>query len=237
VKKEARAAAPRNATQESAIRRSWEMNAAAWTDAVRSGALESRRVATDDAIVRTVLSRRPARVLDAGCGEGWLARRLAVENCDVVGFDGSAPLIERARRDGGAVFHVMSYAEFVHEPKNVGVGFDVVVFNFSLLGRDVAPTLAAARRVVAGDGRLLIQTLHPLSAADGAYVDGWRQESFTSLQGQWAPMPWYYRTIGSWVREIRAAGWQVEQCDEPIDPASGRVLSLIWLAALSDTQR
>lgn len=59
---------------------SWDANAAAWTDAVRSGQIASRRLATDaaavDAVVRAV-DGRVARVLDVGCGEGWLSRALA----------------------------------------------------------------------------------------------------------------------------------------------------------------
>ncbi|HSK40392.1 MAG TPA: hypothetical protein VK943_11555, partial [Arenibaculum sp.] len=55
---------------------SWTANAGLWTQAVRSGAIASRRLATDDAVVRAVAARRPRRVLDLGCGEGWLARAL-----------------------------------------------------------------------------------------------------------------------------------------------------------------
>lgn len=56
---------------------SWRANALAWTRAVRESRIESRRLATDRAIIEAVLARQPERVLDLGCGEGWLCRALA----------------------------------------------------------------------------------------------------------------------------------------------------------------
>ena len=50
--------------------RSWERNAAAWTEAVRERRIASRRAGTDAAIVGAVLDASPASVIDVGCGEG-----------------------------------------------------------------------------------------------------------------------------------------------------------------------
>src|SRR5687768_1888520 len=80
-----------------ALQASWESNAEAWTAAVRSGAIESRRLATDKAIVTAALTLKPAKVLDLGCGEGWLAGALAQHGLETVGIDGSASLIAAAR--------------------------------------------------------------------------------------------------------------------------------------------
>lgn len=49
---------------------SWQANADAWTAAVREQRIESRRQVTDAAI----LALAPLRILDLGCGEGWLRR-------------------------------------------------------------------------------------------------------------------------------------------------------------------
>ena len=62
---------------EDALLDSWHQNAQAWIDAVRHGAIESRRQVTDQAILLAILGRQPERVLDLGCGEGWLLRALA----------------------------------------------------------------------------------------------------------------------------------------------------------------
>lgn len=217
------------------IEQRWDRNAGSWASAVRSGAMESRRLVTDAAIVDAVLSSAAGRVLDVGCGEGWLARRLAAAGREVTGFDGSRELIRKAEGSGGAQFMVLSYDEFAREPQRVGNDFAVAVCNFSLLGEDIAQVLQALRRVAAPSGHLLIQTVHPLSVGDGArYEDGWREETFRNLPGEWAPMPWYFRTIGSWVRELRSAGWRIHDCIEPLHPATGIPASLILDGAVGD---
>jgi 2-polyprenyl-3-methyl-5-hydroxy-6-metoxy-1,4-benzoquinol methylase len=213
------------------IARSWDANAGCWTDAVRARAMESRRLVTDDAVVdavRHALSNTAgARILDVGCGEGWLARRLAAAGHDVTGFDGSAPLIDDAQRSGAARFMVLSYEEFARDPHRAGEACHAAVCSFSLLSDDIVPLLRALRDVVVPDGHLIIQTVHPVTAAGARYEDGWREENFESLPGEWTPMPWYFRTFASWVRALHDAGWQLEQCIEPVHPETRQPLSII----------
>lgn len=208
---------------------SWQDNAAAWTAAVRSGAIESRRLATDAAILDAVLERRPSKVLDLGCGEGWLVRALAERNVAAVGIDGAAPLVEAAAQAGGS-FVPLSYAELIAAPGRCGEGFDLVVANFALLEEDLLPLLAALRRIVSADGSLLVQTLHPL-AAGPPYEDGWRVEDFRCFgEGAWTPMPWYFRTLGSWLGVLRDGGFALQALREPVHPQERRPLSLLMEA-------
>ena len=105
---------------------SWHANAGRWTAAVRSGAIASRRAGTDSAIVEAVARLRPDHVLDLGCGEGWLARRLRAEpGCRVTGADGSAELVRLAREadpDGGYLH--ADYAAIAADPDLLGGPFD-----------------------------------------------------------------------------------------------------------------
>jgi protein-L-isoaspartate O-methyltransferase len=52
------------------LEQSWTVNASGWVQAVREAKIESRRVATDAAILEVIQARKPHRVLDVGCGEG-----------------------------------------------------------------------------------------------------------------------------------------------------------------------
>jgi SAM-dependent methyltransferase len=216
---------------------SWHANAAAWTAAVRSGAIESRRLATDAAILGAVLDRQPRKVLDLGCGEGWLVRALAERGVAAVGIDGAAPLVEAAASAGGS-FVRLSYAELIAAPERCGEGFDLAVANFALLEEEIGPLLAALRRIVGADGWLLVQTLHPL-AAGAPYEDGWRTEDFRGFgpgaggAGTWVPMPWYFRTLGSWVGALRDGGFALHALREPGHPQERRPLSLLLEARVA----
>lgn len=211
------------------LERSWTANAEGWTRAVREGRIESRRVATDAAIVQAVLEGSPRRVLDVGCGEGWLARALAERGVEVLGVDASAPLVDAARARGGASFQVRSYAEITADPGALGADFDAVVFNFALLDREVAPLLRAVRRILTPEGLLHVQTVHPWTArGDAPYRDGWRTETFAGFgPGFPEPMPWYFRTLESWASLLHRSGYRIRELREPAHPGTGQPLSLL----------
>ncbi|MBT3371104.1 MAG: class I SAM-dependent methyltransferase [Rhodospirillaceae bacterium] len=225
-------------TKNNDIINSWERNAALWTTVVREGAIPSRAAGTDQAIIAAVKALRPRHILDIGCGEGWLVRHLADDlGCEAAGTDGSAALIESAQAaHQGGTYMLQTYETLAAQPGQLGGPYDAVICNFSLLGRDIAPILAAAMRSLAPDGTLLIQTLHPSAASgEAAYADGWRNETFASFtSGDWVPMPWYFRTFGSWFAVFKAVDLVVTAVDEPINQASGKPLSVIFHCTAKD---
>jgi len=209
---------------------SWQLNAKAWIDAVRGGAIESRRQVTDQAILLAILGRQPERVLDLGCGEGWLLRALADRGIDAVGVDGDAALVEAARAAGSSAVHKASYEQLAAEEVDIGGGYDLVCANFALLHQDIIPLLAAMKALLAPSGTMVIQTLHPWSMANGDYQDGWREESFAGFAGQWQPMPWYFRTLASWLNALDMAGLRLVNLQEPQHPQNAVPQSLLLVA-------
>lgn len=211
--------------------RSWDDNAQAWTRAVRSGQIESRRVATDRAIVDAILRRAPERVLDVGCGEGWLCRALRGYGVKCAGVDGSSELIREARSaDPEGVYHLLRFADVERLPQLVrGASIDVAVCNFALLHEDISSILEAIHEVMRPDATLLIQTVHPwMSSETFEYIDGWRSEEFTwSATPFPRPMPWYFRTLESWIDTIRETGFRIDRVGEPAHPESRKPLSLL----------
>ena len=210
---------------------SWLKNAEPWTSAVREEQIESRKLVTNHAIVDAVLDRRPATALDIGCGEGWLARALAGHGVSVVGVDVVPALIERARQSGGGDFRVASYEEIAAGALNVRV--DVAMANFSLIGDEsVSRLVAGARSLLTPRGALIIQTLHPVIACgDQPYQDGWRSGSWAGFSAEFTdPAPWYFRTIGSWIRLIATSGLRVVDVREPLHPTTGKPASILFIA-------
>lgn len=214
---------------------SWVDNAEAWTTAVRTGAIPSRRAGTDEAILQAIARAPEGPVIDVGCGEGWLSRAICAEGRNVLGIDASAPLIEAARsahEHHGARYETVSYAELATRGAALGAPFSVAVCNFALLDDNVASALTAIRAVLAHNGTLLIQTVHPFTACgDGPYENGWREETFGAFGGRFpSSMPWYFRTIGSWIGELCAAGFVLESVTEPRAANAALPLSLLITA-------
>ncbi|MBY4675331.1 class I SAM-dependent methyltransferase [Marinobacterium arenosum] len=216
---------------EQQIRQSWQRNADPWVEAVRAQRIESRRLCTDRAIVEAVLSVAPNRLIDLGCGEGWLCRRLAGQGISVIGIDAVPALIDQARLAGDGDYRLLSYEQII--AGELAETVDTVVCNFSLFGNAaVAELLRAVARLLAPGGMLIIQTLHPLtSCGDEPYRDGWRSGSWAGIDGNFTdPAPWYFRTLASWLQLLADCGYRLRTLQEPVHPASGKPASVIFIA-------
>ena len=214
------------------ILEAWHENARAWTTAVREHAIESRRLVSDRAVVAAVLEHAPRRVLDIGCGEGWLARALAAHGIEVLGVDAVPELVAQAAAAGGGEFRVLGY-DAIAAGALAGEGFDLAVANFSLLGEtSVAGLLAALPQALVPDAALVVQTLHPAFACgDRRYEDGWRAGAWPAGADEFeTPPPWYFRTLGSWLALLATSGFRPVSVREPLHPDTGQPVSLLMVA-------
>jgi SAM-dependent methyltransferase len=220
----------------SATKPSWTHGAKTphpWIHAVRSGAIASRRLVTDGAIVSAIRRLQPATVLDIGCGEGWLARELAAANIAVHGIDVVPELVAAAQAAGGGTFEVMSYEAFAAGAA-VNIA-ELAVCNFSLLG--AAATRGVIRRLAAwwpAHGALLIQTLHPAFAlAKPLRREGWTAGSWAGCDNSFGrAAPWYSRTLDGWTALLAEEGFQLRRIQELVHPQTGVPCSIILEAAV-----
>jgi SAM-dependent methyltransferase len=213
------------------IIRSWNANAKPWARAIQSQSIQSRKLVTDRAIVDAVSSVGVRRVLDLGCGEGWLARALDALGMNVTGVDVVPELVAEAVRLGHGEFHVRDYDVIVNRHWRCG-SFAAAVCNFSLLGKEsVESLLGAIGHYLDEPGYLIIQTLHPVAACgDNPYQDGWRAGTWSGFDADFSdPAPWYFRTLSSWLAMLRRSGFELLECREPTAPGAMAPASVIFI--------
>jgi 2-polyprenyl-3-methyl-5-hydroxy-6-metoxy-1,4-benzoquinol methylase len=156
---------------------SWEKNVSPWTKAVQEKQIDSRKLVTDQAIVDAVSSLFANKILDIGCGEGWLVRALAARSCSVTGLDAVSGLIDKAKEHGGGTFHILEYEQI--SPGSLNEKYDIAVCNVSLLGKELVEHIfKVISEILNTGGKLIVQTLHShISCGDRPYINDWRKGS------------------------------------------------------------
>lgn len=204
-------------------------NALPWVTAVRMGEIESRLLVTNKAITDVILSQKPNTVLDIGCGEGWLVRELNKAEIKSIGIDAVAELIEHAQNEGGGKFKTISYDGIAKG--EVKEKFDVIVCNFSLLGKESVDNLFQYMpSMLNTDGAFIIQTIHPEVDGDENYKDGWREGSWAGFNAEFSdPAPWYYRTLDSWKSLFIRNGLKLREILEPLNEKTNAPASIIFI--------
>ena len=218
-------------TGENDILESWKANACNWIQTVTNQELESRRLVTDNAIVQAVMHYAPARILDLGCGEGWLSRALRKKGLEVWGTDGIAALVENAIAADGPFYYQHTYEEIAKGRHALPGPFDAVVINFALLDKDDSESLLVSLpRLLKSNGLVFIQTLHPFYMADtGDYRSGWKEGSWNGIKREFVfPYLWYFRTFEDWAALFSRAGMIIKAITEPVHPQTGKPLSTIF---------
>ncbi len=220
-------------SRENRIVESWMKNAHPWSRAIRENQIESRVLVTNTAIVDVVSSINPRRVLDVGCGEGWLTKELCRRRIDAMGIDVVPELIREAERDGIGQFRTVAYDNMT--TAELPIPFDAAVCNFSLLGKEsVEGVVKVVPGLLSAHGTFIVQTSHPVtSCGDLEYRDGWRPGSWQGFSPEFTdPAPWYFRTMDSWISLFEENDFEVTLIKEPIHPQTGSPASVIIVGRL-----
>jgi 2-polyprenyl-3-methyl-5-hydroxy-6-metoxy-1,4-benzoquinol methylase len=148
-------------TQNSA--QTYDINAEFWIEIIRNRRDKYREELTNTAVLNAVGSAGGLMVLDAGCGEGYMSRKLAGEGAIVTGIDSSAELIKAARTHELASklpvsFDIGTVDSLPYEADS----FDLVLCNHLMNDlQDPAQALKEFSRVLRDRGRVVILMLHP----------------------------------------------------------------------------
>jgi len=217
------------------ILQSWQTNAAAWSQAIQEEAIASRKLVTNQAMVSALAKYQPASLLDMGAGEGWLCRVAEAKIPSlkkIKGMDAIAALVEQAKTLSPHLeWEQKSYQDIIAGASHNQEKFRIVSINFALFEKELVELLLLALpNYLLENGRIIIQTLHPLMACgDAAYEEGWRDGSWNGFSSAFKdPHPWYFRTMAAWVNLFAASGLILDQMQEPLHPETGKPASVIF---------
>ncbi|MGB7052557.1 MAG: class I SAM-dependent methyltransferase [Acidimicrobiales bacterium] len=177
-------------------------------------------------------ARGAQRVLDIGCGEGQVSRRLASQGAEVVGLDVTESQTRRAYDRGGLSGYLHACA---HQLPCCDAGFDTVVLCLAI--EHVEPFEAAIEevaRVLRPGGRFLLLLVHPLLQSPGSglveVVDSdehfWRVGSYldddiaTDEVGPGIDLTFIHRPLSRYVHEMGRYGLLIDDMVEPAPPPS-----------------
>ncbi|MCM4165652.1 MULTISPECIES: bifunctional 2-polyprenyl-6-hydroxyphenol methylase/3-demethylubiquinol 3-O-methyltransferase UbiG [unclassified Arenibacter] len=216
---------------ENNIIKSWNINALEWIKVIDNADIESRKF-TNRAILQLIGNSPAIKVLDIGCGEGWLTRSLGAMGKSTVGLDAIPQLLENAKKKGGGTYYQMSYEDIILGNPIPEAPYDAAVFNFCLYQKEgLGQLLKQVKNALSENGYIAVQTLHPffLMQNNMEYKSQWIGDSWKGLPGNFTDgHAWYARTFESWISVFKKAGLQLHQLQEVTNDGN-KPLSVIFI--------
>ncbi|NIM95831.1 MAG: methyltransferase domain-containing protein [Anaerolineales bacterium] len=226
------------------IQSNWNANADRWVAQYNDDGDPNRRYQSDQPMLALLGDVQGKCILDVGCGNGYLCRKLSRQGAIMTGVDLSDRFIQiaqerEAEEKLGITYHVGSVAEMNYLPNS---HFDKAVSNYVLMDvRDYVDTLFEVRRVLKNDGTFVVVISHPcFTSGPGGWAtpapDSPRAEDgFGYLVGsyfysgpvlaQWGnfdPVMSYHRTLRDYWQAFSEVGFTVEAFEEPSITERGR---------------
>ena len=146
-------------------RTAWDTNAAFWDQRMGEGN-EFHKMLVEPAMLALLELEKGHHVLDAACGNGQFARRMAELGATVTAFDFSAPMIDIARSRTGAA-HSVDYRviDAVDSKTLLGLKegrFDAAVCSMAFMDMsDTAPLVTALPELLKPGGSFVFSVMHP----------------------------------------------------------------------------
>lgn len=217
---------------ENEIITSWEKNAEEWVRVIDAGKIESRKF-TNNAIVQFLEKTPGNKILDVGCGEGWLTRRIIAMGRNAVGIDATEKLLENAKSKGPERYFRMQYDDIIAGIPIPEAPFDMAVFNFCLYQKEgSAELLEHTKKSLFDDSSIVIQTLHPyfLIKSGLAYRSQTIHDSWKGLPGNFIEgHSWYARTFEDWMAVFSSANLQMVSLEEVLNKENEPISLIIQL--------
>lgn len=213
-------------TNEEAIGR-WAVFPRDVLDAMEPDGDFSRRHLLNPALLRMLGDVRGLRILDAGCGHGYLSRMLAGGGARVTGVEPAQALYDYATEKEAAQPLGIRYvqADLCQLP-GLGGPFDAVVANMVLLDiPDWTGAMKTCADALAPGGLFVFSVTHPCFEQ---LAPSWREHGEYRIREYFAeyeiPGPYaasFHRPLSAYLNELARLGCQLREIAEPaLDPAT-----------------
>lgn len=193
----------------------------------------SREVLINPVLFRFLGSVDHKKILDAGCGEGYLSRILAERGANVVAVDYSQKMLEIARKrtpEGYPIDYHHGNCENLDFLESEG--FDIIVSNMVLQDLpDYERALSEMSRLLVRNGLLILSIIHPcFGTPESKWIKNdegeklyWKVDRYFDEVPYEQPYPpgakngvlLFHRTLTSYFRAIKDAGFIIEDLNEP----------------------
>jgi SAM-dependent methyltransferase len=206
----------------------WEQHAGWWQREFTDGADPEYEEQVLPLIDRHLAGAR--RVVDVGCGEGQVARRITALGAEVAGVDPTVAQIQVAQQRGGGPRYARgSAAALPCRDASFDAAVMVLVLEHIL---DCRPVIQEVARVLEPKGRFVLMLNHPFlqTPNSGWIVDHTLDEQYwrvgpyllddcsTEEVAPGVDLPFVHRPLNRYVNELAAVGLLVEHMDEPAPP-------------------
>lgn len=214
------------------IAKRWDDNAQVYAEQIHRYGDINKEVLVTPHLLEMLGDLAGKRVLDAGCGEGFLSRLMADEGASVLAVDYSEKMLAMARERSPAERKI----DYRHANLEKMEGFQAGDFDLavsSLVIQDLPDYKAAIGeiyRVLQPGGRFIMAIAHPCFSSDGAWerdAEGnklyWRVDNYFDerpIEQSWpigakSKSIYFHRTLTSYYKALMAAGFEVEDLLEP----------------------
>lgn len=217
--------------------RKWDSAASEYSAFIHGGDV-FRRQLVDPVVFDWLGDVKGKAILDAGCGEGYLADLIHARGGQAFGIDGSKELIRIAMAHYPHLTDRFLYADLRNPFPFRDGQFDAAVFNLVLMDfHPISQALHESSRVLKLGGVLIIALLHPF------FASGKLKKTFkefilrkpphyrihtyqTPAKREWrvrgvsTSTTYYHRPLGEYADALREAGFILRDIEEPVFPAS-----------------
>lgn len=207
------------------IIRCWDEKALEWKALMGEKGDPNRTFNSDPVLWKFLGSVKGQKVVDAGCGTGYLALQLASKGAQVIASDISEAMLEEARALASLKRAVI---DFRHESSSHLISVsdgsvDAVVSNYVLMDLpDLQGAVNEFFRILKPGGRAVIIFTHPsgteLESHEMYFDEIKKRDRWGEFKTEFI---YFHRPLSQYWKSFRKAGFVIEEFDEPViqDPS------------------